>query len=61
MLLCVDKLCKVRLYASKELALCHDLIFGRRIWHIAHRSLFLNRFVSMSLCTRENECNNIED
>jgi hypothetical protein len=31
-LLYADRLCKVGLCATKELALCLDLILGRRIW-----------------------------
>jgi hypothetical protein len=57
----VDRLCKVRLCATEELALCLDLILGRRIWHAAHRSLVLNRIGSMALCTGSDECKKIED
>jgi hypothetical protein len=57
----VDRLCKVRLRASKELALCLALVLGRRIWCASRRSLVLCGVGSMDFYRGVDEHKNIAD
>jgi hypothetical protein len=51
--LCADRLCKVRLCATKELALCLDLILGRRIWCVVRADLLSSMELALWLCAQE--------
>jgi hypothetical protein len=50
----------VRICANKELALCLDLILGRRIWQVVHRSPVLYGVGSVALCTVVDGCKRLK-